>query len=96
VQLSRFDGVFDSGRLISMAGTRFSTPHWREIGSVGTLPEYRGRGIAGALVHRLRSDIEASGRRAWLHVHQDPPAVRLYRRLGFVIDQEINGDVLAP
>lgn len=96
VQLCPFIGVLAGDRLVAMAGTRFSTPYWREIASVGTLPEHRGQGLAAALVEALRSEIEASGRHAWLHVEQHVPALRLYERLGFTVHREVVGDTVVP
>ncbi len=53
--------------------------------AIALLPEYRGRGIGtallGALLRRLR---EKGYRQVSLSVQTDNPAVRLYRRAGFV------------
>ena len=58
--------------------------------SVGVLPEHRGRGIGTALLRELAAAAEADGLPGLsLSVERDNPAVRLYRRLGFV---EVAGD----
>lgn len=51
---------------------------------VGTLPSYRGRGIASNLVARIVTDSQTIGNR-WtaLEVGTDGPAQRIYERLGF-------------
>ncbi len=50
---------------------------------IALLPEHRGQGIGGGLM----GDVLAEGRRSGLpvriHVEQNNPALRLYRRLGF-------------
>jgi RimJ/RimL family protein N-acetyltransferase len=51
---------------------------------ISLLPEYRGRGIGGALLKQLLDEAEATGRPVRIHVERFNPAARLYRRLGFV------------
>ncbi len=71
---------------ISKAGTNAIGIHYTQIGGVFTLPEYRGRGIARALMYRLVEEIENSGRSAVLFVRTDNrSAIQLYRRLNFDI-----------
>ncbi|WP_445400166.1 GNAT family N-acetyltransferase [Streptomyces sp. LE64] len=50
-------------------------------------PEYRGRGIGGALLARAESyGREVGARTLWLEVtNVNAPAVRAYRRLGFTV-----------
>ena len=82
--MGSFRGVFDGGRLVSMAGTRGSTPSTCEISAVATVPEHRGRGLSARVVTATRIAIEASGRTAFLHVTlANTTAIRLYDRLGF-------------
>ena len=57
--------------------------------SVGVLPELRGRGVGSALLRALSAAADADGAGLSLSVERDNPAVRLYRRLGFV---EVAGD----
>jgi ribosomal protein S18 acetylase RimI-like enzyme len=63
-----------------------------ELVSVGVLPDYRGRGIAGQLVDAFLAD---SGPRALLSTELDPAssAVRLYRSRGFAPLGELSTDV---
>ena len=48
------------------------------------LPEFRGQGIGGALLAGLLAEASATGKPLTIHVEKYNPAMRLYRRLGFV------------
>ena len=62
--------------------------------SISLLPEHRGRGIGTALMDRLLDQLRTLGhRRASLSVQKANPALRLYRRAGFV-DHREEGDEL--
>ena len=62
--------------------------------SISLLPEHRGRGIGTALMDRLLDHLRTLGhRRASLSVQKANPALRLYRRAGFV-DYREEGDEL--
>ena len=50
---------------------------------IALLPEWRGRGIGGALLAELMAEARRSDSSITLHVEPDNPAQRLYRRLGF-------------
>ena len=50
---------------------------------MGLRPEYRNRGIGGALLRTLLDEAARSDKRVVLHVAQGNPAARLYGRLGF-------------
>lgn len=88
IELGRFYGVFAGERLVAMAGDRMRVPGHREIASVCTLPEQRGRGHARALMQRLVADIVADGERPFLWVAADNPARHLYETLGFATSSE--------
>jgi ribosomal protein S18 acetylase RimI-like enzyme len=56
---------------------------------VGTLPEHRGRGVAGALLgHTLHACAAAGYDDASLHVDAENPtgALPIYRRAGFEVE----------
>ena len=62
--------------------------------STSLLPEHRGRGIGTTLMDRLLDQLRTIGhRRASLSVRKANPALRLYRRAGFV-DHREEGDEL--
>lgn len=59
------------------------------VSRVGTLPEHRGRGVAGALLgHTLRACAAAGYDDASLHVDAENPtgALAIYRRTGFEVE----------
>lgn len=83
----RHFGVFDGDTLVAMAGTHLVDAEVgiAAIGSVNTLPEYRGRGLArqavAALTHRLREEVDVIA----LNIGRDnTPARNLYEGLGFL------------
>lgn len=51
---------------------------------IALLPEHRGGGLGNALMQRLLDEAAAQGQRVSVHVERENPALRLYRRLGFV------------
>jgi ribosomal protein S18 acetylase RimI-like enzyme len=62
--------------------------HWRtdelRIVDIALLPEARGSGLGGALLAALMARAAAETKAVSIHVEQMNPAMRLYRRLGFV------------
>ncbi len=81
VQLGRYLGIKQDGRLVAMAGERFRFPGAREISAVCTRPGFTGRGYAAHLVTRL---LNTTSELAFLHVTEsNTRAVGLYERLGF-------------
>ena len=75
-----------NGVPISKAGTNAIGINHTQIGGVFTTPEYRGHGVARALMHRLIEEIQISDRTAVLFVRtSNPSAIQLYRRLNFDI-----------
>jgi ribosomal protein S18 acetylase RimI-like enzyme len=60
------------------------------LGSIGTLPAFRGRGYAGALTARMTADGVAECGLATLGLYDDNHAARrVYERLGFVLAHEV-------
>lgn len=78
-------GVELEGRLISIAGTYVRMPEVWIVGDVYTIPGYRGRGLAKAVVSAVSRDAIAVGATPALSVDaNNAPALRLYRELGYV------------
>ncbi len=50
---------------------------------IALLPEHRGQGIGGGLMRDVLAEGRRSGLPVRIHVEQNNPALRLYRRLGF-------------
>ena len=83
-QLGDFVGVKEDGRLIAMAGERMKLPGFTEVSAVCTLPEHRGRGLAGALMRVVMGRITARGETPFLHAYaSNTGAIGLYEVLGF-------------
>jgi predicted GNAT family acetyltransferase len=89
-QLGDFFGVKLDGRLVAMAGERMKPDGFTEVSGVCTHPDYRGRGLAGALMRRVAGRILARGEIPFLHAYAtNHGAIALYQALGFTIRREV-------
>lgn len=63
------------------------------IDSIATLPRYRGRGVATALLRKLIRGARRSGRRALTLMvrRENEAAIALYRKFGFVRTATVSG-----
>jgi GNAT superfamily N-acetyltransferase len=93
-ELGAFFGVFESGRLLAMAGQRMRLPGFIEVSAVCTHPEARGRGYARTLMSVVMQDIFNHGATPFLHVLPDNPAIRIYESLGFALRRVLHLAVL--
>ena len=50
---------------------------------IALLPEFRGQGIGGELMGVVLEEAREAGKMVRIHVEQNNPAMRLYKRLGF-------------
>jgi GNAT superfamily N-acetyltransferase len=83
-ELGAFFGVFESSRLMSMAGQRMRLPGLVEVSAVCTHPDARGRGYARILMSKVMEDIFRQGDTPFLHVlASNHSAIRVYEALGF-------------
>ncbi len=97
VEMGDYLGVRQDGMLVAMAGERLRVEGWTEISAVCTLPAYRGRGLASALMAALMAGIERRGERGFLHVMTtNANAIRLYEELGFRVRRTATIAVAAP
>lgn len=76
-------GGADIGRLYI---ERWPTRHC--LIDIAFLPEHRGRGLGEALLRDVMDEAAAAGRDVSIHVEKFNPAMRLYRRLGFVTEED--------
>jgi ribosomal protein S18 acetylase RimI-like enzyme len=84
IELGAFFGIFDSGRLVAMAGQRMYLPHHVEVSAVCTHPDARGRGYARLLIATVMDEIRRRGKIPFLHSYaHNYPAIRVYESLGF-------------
>lgn len=86
IELGRYIGLREGGRLVAMAGERFKAPGWCEISAVCTATDVRGRGLGRELVLEVLGGIRARGEEAFLHVLTDnTPAIALYTSMGLSV-----------
>ncbi|HTS20399.1 MAG TPA: GNAT family N-acetyltransferase [Casimicrobiaceae bacterium] len=90
IELGRYLGVRERGRLVAMAGERMWIGEAREVSAVCTHPDVQRRGYARALVGRVVNRMLRSGETPMLHVdHPNRRAIEMYRALGFVPRAEL-------
>ncbi len=88
--LGRFIGIRDGSRLVAMAGERLAMDGFVEISAVCTHPDYRGRGMGGALMRAAGRRIRDEGDVPFLHTYaHNAGAIALYRKLGFEVRTEV-------
>jgi ribosomal protein S18 acetylase RimI-like enzyme len=84
MDLGRYFGIYQDGRLAAMIGERMGMDDWQEISAVCTHPDYNGRGYARRLLVWLSNGILERGRTPFLHVSQENQrAKRLYDQNGY-------------
>ena len=89
-RLGRFIGVRAEGRLIAMAGERMRLPGFTEVSGVCTHPDWRGRGLAGALMRIVAQAMLDRGETPFLHAYASHDrTIALYRSLGFEVRAEL-------
>lgn len=94
-ELGSYLGIRRDGALVAMAGERLRIPGRTEISAVCTDPSARGQGLAERLVRAVAAGIVARGDRPILHgAASNEPALRLYRRMGFVLTRPMRFDLL--
>ena len=78
--------VDDSGTLLGFHWTKRHSARLGEVYVIATAPDASGRGLGGALLTAGLAHLATTGcRRVILYVESDNPALRLYRRHGFVV-----------
>jgi ribosomal protein S18 acetylase RimI-like enzyme len=92
VELGRYVGIRDRGRLVAMAGERLRCTGLTELSAICTDASHRGRGLATTLVGDLVASIRARGDTPFLHAAADnQTAIGLYETLGFRVRRRIDG-----
>ncbi|GAB6946547.1 GNAT family N-acetyltransferase [Vulcanisaeta sp. JCM 16161] len=83
-------GLSINNELVAIAGTYLKLPEIWVIGDVFTAPNHRNRGFAKAVVSAVTRDAINAGATAMLHVDEDnTPAIKVYKRLGYLTVQHI-------
>lgn len=91
-----FFAIHIDGRLAAMAGQRMLLPGLAELSGVATHADFRGRGLARALIIHVLHNMAARGEGAFLHSYaQNTGANMLYHALGFVTTREMHAIKLA-
>jgi ribosomal protein S18 acetylase RimI-like enzyme len=90
MDLGRYFGIYQDGRLAAMIGERLGTDAQQEVSAVCTHPDFNGRGLARRLLALLSNDLFARGMRPFLHVsHENARAKDLYERMGYRVRRDI-------
>ncbi|HEY5465256.1 MAG TPA: GNAT family N-acetyltransferase [Hanamia sp.] len=91
IEFGNYEGIFNNGELISMAGQRMHPAGYVEISAVCTHPDHHGKGYAGQLIQSQVRSIKANSSAPFLHVKDDNmEAIRLYKKLGFEVRKQMN------
>jgi ribosomal protein S18 acetylase RimI-like enzyme len=91
LELNRYFGIKEGGRLLSAAGTHVYSPSYKAaaIGNITTHPEFRGLGLGAKVTAGLGRMLLSEGMRVGLNVKMsNPAAVTCYRNVGFSICAE--------
>ena len=84
MDLGRYFGIYQDGRLAAMIGERLGTDAHQEMSAICTHPDFNGRGYARRLTAMLSNDTLRRGRMPYLHVsHENLRAKQLYEQLGY-------------
>lgn len=90
MELGRYFGLYQDGRLAAMIGERLGTDAACEMSAICTHPDFHGRGYARRLTAMLTNDVLARGVAPFLHVSYDNPhAQQLYERMGYRLRRDI-------
>ena len=90
IELGRYFGILEGGRLAAMIGERMGTTGFREISAVCNHPDFTGRGYARRLLAFLSNDNLDRGETPFLHVSPtNTHAKALYERNGYRTRLEI-------
>lgn len=90
MELGRYFGIYQAGKLAAMIGERMGTDNYQEISAVCTDPDFNGRGYARQLLAFLSNDNLERKRQPFLHVsYENSRALSLYEKMGYRIRRDI-------
>ncbi len=90
IELGRYEGIFQDGRLAAMTGQRLKPSPFVEVSAVCTHPDCLGKGFGAELIRNQIQYILEEGKVPFLHVYPDNyGAIRLYERMGFKLRREM-------
>lgn len=94
-ELGQFWGVRIGGRLVAMAGERLRVEGFSEVSGVCAHPDFRGQGLARALMLRVMAQIRARGETPFLTTYaHNAGAIALYEKIGFRTRREMTISVI--
>jgi ribosomal protein S18 acetylase RimI-like enzyme len=86
LELGRFWGVRQDGRIVAMAGSRMAAEGYVELSGVCTHPDVRGQGLGRLVSRHVAGQLSAGGDAVFLHCYAaNVPTIRLYESVGFSI-----------
>lgn len=90
MDLGRYFGIYQNGKLAAMIGERMGTDAFQEISAVCTDPDFSGLGYARQLLAFLTNDNLQRKRQPFLHVsYENTRALSLYEKTGYCIRRDI-------
>ena len=90
IELGKFVGIREHGRLLAMAGERMWVGDHREVSGVCTHPDAQGRGFSRSLMGRVINRMLRAGQIPFLHVEStNERAIAMYTGLGFTRRAEL-------
>lgn len=96
LELGRFWGIRDAGRLVAMCGERLKPPGFTEVSGLAVHPDWQGRGLGRLMLCHVAGVVTASGDRPFLHSYADNRrAISLYESIGFEARSPITAAVFA-
>ena len=91
IDFGPFQGIFESDKLVAMAGQRMAPLPYVEVTAVCTHPDHTGKGYAKQLLISQANHIIAQGKIPFLHVRDDNRrAIEVYESVGFVTRTDIH------
>ncbi|SEO92656.1 FR47-like protein [Flavobacterium sp. CF108] len=89
--LGNYYGIFNNGKLVSIAGERMKMNNFTEVSAIITHPDHTGKGYAKQLTSHVVNNIFDEGKIPFLHVvESNTGAVKLYEKLGFVTRRKMS------
>lgn len=90
IEMGRYYGIYEDGRLAAMIGERLGTREFREMSAICTHPDFTGRGYARRLTAWLGNRELVHGIVPFLHVsYENPRAKSLYEHMGYRLRRDI-------
>lgn len=90
IDFGNYEGIFEDGKLVAMAGQRLKPSPFTEVSAVCTHPDYTGKGYAARLINSQIRQILSLSAIPFLHVYPDnTTAISVYRKIGFEARKEL-------